>query len=45
MHTGVFNPIDAEQDSKIVAHLSLPFSIDRSPYYQIMIPICHIRNR
>ncbi len=44
MHTGVFNPIDAQQDGKIVTHLSLPFSIDRSPYFQVKIPICHIRN-
>ncbi|MGH1482820.1 MAG: succinylglutamate desuccinylase/aspartoacylase family protein [Geminicoccales bacterium] len=44
MHTGIFNPIDPQQDGKIVTHLSLPYSIDRSPYYQIKIPICHIRN-
>ncbi|MDH3658420.1 MAG: succinylglutamate desuccinylase/aspartoacylase family protein [Alphaproteobacteria bacterium] len=44
MHTGIFNPIDAQQDGKTVTHLSLPYSIDRSPYYQIKIPICHIRN-
>ncbi len=44
MHTGVFNPLDPEQDGKVVTHLSLPYSIDRSPYYQIKIPICHIRN-
>ena len=44
MHTGIFDPIDARQDGKVVTHLSLPYSIDRSPYYQIKIPICHIRN-
>lgn len=44
MHTGVFNPIDPQQDGKIVTHLSLPYSVDRSPYFQIKIPICHIRN-
>ncbi len=44
MHTGVFNPLDAHQDGKIVTHLSLPYSVDRSPYFQIKIPICHIRN-
>ncbi|MGI9500321.1 MAG: deacylase, partial [Geminicoccaceae bacterium] len=44
MHTGVFNPLDDRQDGKVVTHLSLPYSIDRSPYFQIKIPICHIRN-
>ncbi|MEL6963828.1 MAG: succinylglutamate desuccinylase/aspartoacylase family protein [Pseudomonadota bacterium] len=44
MHTGVFNPLDPERDGKVITHLSLPYSIDRSPYYQIKIPICHIRN-
>ena len=44
MHTGVFDPIDADRNGKIVTHLSLPYSVDRSPYYQIKIPICHIRN-
>ncbi len=44
MHTGIFDPIDAKQDGKIVTHLSLPYSVDRSPYFQIKIPICQIRN-
>ena len=44
MHTGIFNPLDPLQDGKFITHLSLPYSVDRSPYYQIKIPICHIRN-
>ena len=44
MHTGIFDPLDAQQQGKIVTHLSLPYSIDRSPYFQIKIPICHVRN-
>ncbi|MGI9511013.1 MAG: succinylglutamate desuccinylase/aspartoacylase family protein [Geminicoccaceae bacterium] len=44
MHTGIFDPIDPQHDGKIVTHLSLPYSIDRSPYFQIKIPICHVRN-
>ena len=44
MHTGIYDPINAEQDGKVVTHLSLPYSVDRSPYFQIKIPICHIRN-
>ena len=44
MHTGVFSSLDPERDGKIITHLSLPYSIDRSPYFQIKIPICQIRN-
>lgn len=44
MHTGVFNQLDARQDGKTVTHFSLPYSVDRSPYFQIKIPICHVRN-
>ncbi len=44
MHTGIFNPLDDQRDGKVVTYLSLPYSIDRSPYFQIKIPICQIRN-
>ena len=40
----ILRSINAEQDGKVVTHLSLPYSVDRSPYFQIKIPICHIRN-
>lgn len=44
MHTGLFHTLDFEADGKMLSHLSIPFSIDRSPYYQVKIPLCRIRN-
>jgi uncharacterized protein len=44
MHTGLFHTLDLERDGKALSHLGLPFSVDRSPYFQIKIPICVIRN-
>ncbi|SER53778.1 hypothetical protein SAMN05216548_1249 [Faunimonas pinastri] len=44
MHTGLAHSIDFERQGKQFDFLSLPFSIDRSPYYQIKIPICRVRN-
>lgn len=44
MHTGLFHSIDFERDGKHLSHLGIPFSVDRSPYYQVKIPICRIRN-
>jgi uncharacterized protein len=44
MHTGLFHTLDLERDGKVLSHLGLPFSVDRSPYFQIKIPICVIRN-
>ena len=34
MHTGIYDPIDTERDGKIVTHLSLPYSVDRSPIFR-----------
>ncbi|MBR1268284.1 succinylglutamate desuccinylase/aspartoacylase family protein [Bradyrhizobium sp. AUGA SZCCT0222] len=44
MHTGLFHEIDFDADHKWSGHLSIPFSIDRSPYFQVKIPIFRIRN-
>src|SRR5689334_12559072 len=44
MHTGLFHTLDLDRDGKVLSHLGLPFSVDRSPYFQIKIPICVIRN-
>jgi predicted deacylase len=44
MHTGLFHEIDFEADGKRLSRLAIPFSVDRSPYYQVKIPICRIRN-
>lgn len=44
MHTGLFHEIDFAADGRQSGHLGMPYSIDRSPYYQIKIPICRLRN-
>ncbi|QIA25013.1 succinylglutamate desuccinylase/aspartoacylase family protein [Mesorhizobium sp. AA22] len=44
MHTGVTHTLDFDRDGKTSGHLSIPFSIDRSPYFQVKVPICLIRN-
>jgi len=44
MHTGLFHSIDFSSNGKFVDYLGMPFSIDRSPYYHIKIPICRIKN-
>jgi predicted deacylase len=44
MHTGLFHTPDLERDGKALSHLGLPLSVDRSPYFQIKVAICVIRN-
>jgi uncharacterized protein len=44
MHTGLVHTLDFDRNGKTLNHLSIPFSIDRSPYFQIKVPICLIRN-
>src|SRR6476661_5065176 len=44
MHTGVFHEIDFAADQKWSGHLGIPFSIDRSPYFQLKIPVFRIKN-
>jgi predicted deacylase len=44
MHSGLVNPIDFTLDGRQAGHLALPYSIDRSPYFQIRIPILRLKN-
>ncbi|OLP60560.1 deacylase [Xaviernesmea oryzae] len=44
MHSGLVNPIDLSRDGRQAGDLAIPFSIDRSPYYQIRIPILRVKN-
>ncbi|MCP4383630.1 MAG: deacylase [Hyphomicrobiales bacterium] len=44
MHTGAFCDIDWDADGKHLGFIGFPYSVDRSPYYQIKMPICRIRN-
>ena len=44
MHTGLVHSLDFDRDGKSLDFLGIPFSVDRSPYFQIKIPICVVRN-
>lgn len=44
MHTGVSHAIDLDRDGKGLSFLGVPFSVDRSPYYQVKVPVCVVRN-
>ncbi|ANK88178.1 MULTISPECIES: succinylglutamate desuccinylase/aspartoacylase family protein [Rhizobium] len=44
MHSGLVNPIDFSREGRQAGHLAIPYSVDRSPYYQIRIPVFHFRN-
>lgn len=44
MHSGLVNPIDFSKDGRQAGHLAVPYSVDRSPYYQIRIPILRLKN-
>ena len=44
MHSGVFTTLDFDADGKHQASISIPHSVDRSPYYQITTPICRLKN-
>ena len=44
MHSGLVNPIDFSLQGRQAGHLAIPYSIDRSPYYQIRIPILRLKN-
>ena len=44
MHTGAFCDIAWDEDGKQTGFISFPYSIDRSPYYQIKVPVCRIAN-
>ena len=44
MHTGAYCDVNWTAEGKQLGHISFPYSIDRSPYYQIKLPICRIKN-
>lgn len=44
MHTGVVHDLDLDSDGKRVTSLGLPFSVDRSPYFHVKVPVCVVRN-
>jgi uncharacterized protein len=44
MHSGVFHELDFDRDGKTLSFLGLPFSVDRSPYFQVKTPVCVVRN-
>lgn len=44
MHTGIFHDLDFNADGKSTHYLSIPFSVDRSPYFQVKVPVIQIRN-
>ncbi|QOG07259.1 succinylglutamate desuccinylase/aspartoacylase family protein [Aureimonas sp. OT7] len=43
MHTGIFSDVDLLAEGRHQSWLSIPWSVDRSPYYQIKIPIIRLR--
>lgn len=44
MHTGIFHELDLAAQGKSISYLSIPFSVDRSPYFQAKVPVCRVRN-
>ncbi len=44
MHTGVSHDLDLDSDGKRLSFIGVPLSIDRSPYFQVKVPICVVRN-
>lgn len=44
MHTGLVHTLDFDRDGRTLTHLGIPFSVDRSPYFQVKVPVCLIRN-
>lgn len=44
MHSGLVHRLDLERDGKTLDWLGIPYSIDRSPYFQVKVPVCVIRN-
>lgn len=44
MHTGLAHDFDFSADGRQFGYFGLPYSIDRSPYYQIKIPCLRLKN-
>ncbi|TKT69611.1 succinylglutamate desuccinylase/aspartoacylase family protein [Aquamicrobium sp. LC103] len=44
MHSGLLHSLDFAAEGRQDGFLSIPYSIDRSPYFQIKIPIVRLKN-
>jgi uncharacterized protein len=44
MHSGLVHALDLDSDGKRLGFLSIPVSVDRSPYFQVKVPVATIRN-
>lgn len=44
MHSGASHTLDFASNGKRFGQLSVPVSVDRSPYFQVQVPVCVIRN-
>lgn len=44
MHSGVSHTLDFESDGKRFGGLSVPVSVDRSPYFHVQVPVCVLRH-
>lgn len=44
MHSGLVHTLDFDADGRQDGYLSIPYSVDRSPYYQIRVPVLRVRN-
>ncbi len=44
MHSGVSHTLDFASDGKRFGQLSVPVSVDRSPYFHVQVPVCVLRN-
>jgi predicted deacylase len=44
MHSGLVHTIDFSAEGRQSGFLSIPYSVDRSPYYQIKIPYLRLKN-
>ena len=44
MHTGISHDLDLDSDGKRLGFFGVPLSVDRSPYFQVKVPVCVVRN-
>lgn len=44
MHSGLVHTIDFDAEGRQSGFLGIPYSVDRSPYYQIKIPFLRLKN-
>lgn len=44
MHSGIHHTLEFDTDGKRSGLLSVPVSVDRSPYFHVQVPVCIVRN-